>query len=226
VKLGGQTALVIGTSALAACMCKVLVRKGCKLAVADPDAARAQALAAPLNGLALALDTDDRAMWDNAITTTIDWFGGLDLVVFATQTLRAVDNQTTDPASHELISSLYKTRGLLAPFLGMEAVNARLPHPKTPTTVHFLNACAWQAEATSPMQSAHQHGLRAWLEAGQKTTGPGHRPSLIVGCGIPPSKPTPPADEIAAATVWALERGACQTFVPGGWGVRAFLRQN
>jgi hypothetical protein len=228
VKLAGSVALVIGTGGLSQALCRALVRKDCGVAVTDPDIGKAQAVASACGGLAIALEPSDAAMWHNALATACDLLGPLGLLLFPPQPAPSLIATQTSATSDKLISAPTNLPNYATAYLGIEAATGALAKSSNARTVHFLDARAWQPDQHHPTQSADLHAVRAWLIARRQTQrAHGHSgpvPSLIVGCGIPPKPQTTSPDEIAAATLWALERDKPEIFVPGGWGVKRFLR--
>lgn len=85
--LKGKTAFVTGgASGIGEVLCRTLAEMGTNVVVADKNAERAKRLSSELNGLgrstlAVELDVSDRVAVEEAVSTTIEKFGGLELAV-------------------------------------------------------------------------------------------------------------------------------------------------
>ena len=81
-RLEGRVALVTGGAmGLGKADCEVLARSGAKVIVTDRDIEAAQAVAASINGDAMALDVTDKDQWKTVIEAVEARYGGLDVLV-------------------------------------------------------------------------------------------------------------------------------------------------
>jgi len=79
-RLEGKVVLISGgASGIGAATARLVVRAGGKAVLADRDETRGRALAAELGGSAhfVPLDVADEGIWNQAVTSTVETFGGL-----------------------------------------------------------------------------------------------------------------------------------------------------
>lgn len=82
LQLAGKTALVTGGGGgVGAAICRALAKEGVRVAVADVNAAAAEAVAGAVGGLALSLDVSSRSAVEAGIARIIEEWGELHIVV-------------------------------------------------------------------------------------------------------------------------------------------------
>ena len=212
----GKVALVTGGGGrFGRVLCQALAQRGCSLVVGDCDLSAARETAAQTQGLALGLDVRDPPMWLNALTSARDLFGSVDFIFHCAQHHGEGD-------SAEDFTQVWATQ-ITALEIAQRAYTADFA--KTGGShIIFVSAAAWIPDRARPLWSAAEAAKRHWHKANQQS--PTRVPSTLIAYDVPPrTNGKTPNDEIAAATLWALARGTCDAFVPGGFGVRGFCRK-
>ncbi|MDQ7249756.1 SDR family NAD(P)-dependent oxidoreductase [Dongia sedimenti] len=144
---------------IGAALAERAVRKGYRVAIADIDAAGAKARATSLgeNARAMRLDIRSTKSWDRAIKSTIDHFGGLDILVNNAAVVHSGRTEAVSLRAH--VQTM--TVNALGPMLGMLAA---VPVFKRRGAGQVVTICSMTAFLPLPgivSYCASKHALRA-----------------------------------------------------------------
>jgi 3-oxoacyl-[acyl-carrier protein] reductase len=191
--LSGRTALVCGASSgLGLASAEALAEEGANVALFARREEELEEHAGRLGGLAVAGDVREDADLERAVSTTVDRFGGLDVVVWNSGGPPPGSARDADDASLE---SAYRL--LLRPAVTL--VRLCLPHLERSPGGRILALSSLAAEEPTThlaLSNTFRPALIGWLKTLSREVGP---KGITVNCVAPGRIATPRLDELYPA---------------------------
>jgi 3-oxoacyl-[acyl-carrier protein] reductase len=188
--LSGRTALVCGASSgLGLASAEALAEEGANVVLFARRAEQLEEHAARLDGVAVVGDLKEDADLERAVTTAVDRFGGLDIVVW--------NGGGPPPGKAEEIDEESLERGfrlLLRPAVTL--VKLALPHLEQSGAgriVALTSLAAQEPSAHLALSNTFRPGLHGWLKTLSREVGP---KGITVNCVAPGRIATPRLDEL------------------------------
>jgi 3-oxoacyl-[acyl-carrier protein] reductase len=188
--LSGRTALVCGASSgLGLASAEALAEEGANVVLFARRAEQLEEHAARLDGVAVVGDLKEDADLERAVTTAVDRFGGLDIVVW--------NGGGPPPGKAEEIDEESLERGfrlLLRP--AVRLVKLALPHLEQSGAgriVALTSLAAQEPSAHLALSNTFRPGLHGWLKTLSREVGP---KGITVNCVAPGRIATPRLDEL------------------------------
>jgi 3-oxoacyl-[acyl-carrier protein] reductase len=188
--LSGRTALVCGASSgLGLASAEALAEEGANIVLFARRAEQLEEHAARLDGVAVVGDLKEDADLERAVTTAVDRFGGLDIVVW--------NGGGPPPGKAEEIDEESLERGfrlLLRPAVTL--VKLALPHLEQSGAgriVALTSLAAQEPSAHLALSNTFRPGLHGWLKTLSREVGP---KGITVNCVAPGRIATPRLDEL------------------------------
>jgi NADP-dependent 3-hydroxy acid dehydrogenase YdfG len=221
-------ALVTGAGrGIGAALSAALAKRGARVACADLDMAAARETATRVGGLGLGLDVRDAAMWANAVAQTEAAFGPLTVLINNAGVLRsawALDQSEAD------MRAMMETN-LLGAALGVQAVLPGMRARKRGRIVTIGSMASYLPLQGQAFYAATKHALRAYHfgVAAEEGDGPVRftlvSPGAVDTAMIAAERANPAAalsfagkpvsaQEVAAATLWAIDRDMTEICAP------------
>jgi 3-oxoacyl-[acyl-carrier protein] reductase len=188
--LSGRTALVCGASSgLGLASAEALAEEGANVVLFARRAEQLEENAARLGGVAVVGDVKDDADLERAVTTAVDRFGGLDILVW--------NGGGPPPGKAEEIDRESLEAGfrlLLRPAVTL--VRLCLPHleqSRAGRIVALTSLAAQEPSAHLALSNTFRPGLHGWLKTLSREVGP---KGITVNCVAPGRIETPRLDEL------------------------------
>lgn len=213
IKPPGVALVAGGGGATGAALAALMARRGLHVVIGDRDIARAQAVAGGCGGLATGLDVTDPAMWDNALAVAEGLPGGLRVLAVLARPAGHGDDETDNPRQ---VAAWFETL-VSGPAQGIARTRA-LWGGRTGAVLARTGPAAWMPEQGNAARAAAEHALRAWLlSEAPRARRQGVMMTLVGSGPFKAGLPSVRPDEVAAAGLWALERGRHLMMAPEGW---------
>ncbi|KQX08174.1 MULTISPECIES: glucose 1-dehydrogenase [unclassified Leifsonia] len=158
-RVSGKIALISGGArGMGASHARLLVDEGAKVVIGDILDAEGEALAAELGDAVryVHLDVTDYAQWENAVKTSVDTFGGLDIVV---NNAGIANFSPIEDYSIEAWNTIISIN-LTGVFYGIKAAIPALKNSKGGSIINVSSTAGLQGYEALPGYNASKFGVR------------------------------------------------------------------